>query len=104
MSRGHGRIQRAIIVDLMEFPHLTVDDLGLVIYRVETLTDRHRDTIRRALKKLEAEGLVKRSSAVDHLGWLTWKFVGTRADHTDERLTKLRKRIGRARKPRLVKV
>lgn len=103
MSRGHGRIQEAIIEHLMEYSFLTADDLCPLIYKGIPRTKAHGVTIRRALNKLAAEKIIKlKPNAFSTHGRQCWMFIGTRADRTDEQERLLARKLGQAARPRLV--
>jgi hypothetical protein len=99
-----GSVQRQIISLMMELSGaMTVDDLCSLIYRgSKEVTNAQRFSVRRALKRLAEQKIVRRSSFAQS-GYPCWTFIGVNADRTGERLQKLRA-IQRVRnRPTLVK-
>lgn len=101
MSRGHGRIQEAIIENLIEFSRLTADDLCPLIYKGVPKTKAHRVTIRRALNKLAAEKIVEPVAFSDY-GRRSWAFIGKRAERSYDEEQRLARKLRQAARPRLV--
>jgi hypothetical protein len=64
MSRGHGTIQRSILAVLADAaaPLDTIEIAGRV-FDVEIIEASHHQSVRRALRKLHAEGQVLRAIA-----------------------------------------
>jgi hypothetical protein len=57
MSRGLGRVQRSIIEVFEKEPgrRFTIAELSALAYPGETIERKHREAVRRALKRLEPE-------------------------------------------------
>lgn len=55
MSRGPGRVQRALIEAFEQFPdrRFTIEELAENVYPRAKVSEVHKDTVRRALAKLE---------------------------------------------------
>ena len=98
MSRGHGRLQRAIITELMVIPCLTMHDLASVIYRCE-ITKSQLTNTRQAINKLVKEKIIKQAG-YNRNGDLCWGFNSTRRPSETDRL--VAKRLRAAKAPRLV--
>ena len=81
MSRGLGHVQGCIVDAFEEHPRrrFTVVELAALAYPGETIQRKHKEAVRRALKKLEAElGLWK--CRVGHPGAFGWRHVIGRND------------------------
>jgi len=73
MSRGLGRVQRCIAEAFEAQPskRFTVEDLAKLAFPGETIQRKHREVVRRALRRLEPElGLHKsRAGVLRDAGW-----------------------------------
>lgn len=73
MSRGLGRVQRCIVEAFESQPtrRFTVDELAALAYSGETIQRKHKEAVRRALKRLQPElGLHKyRAGFLRVSGW-----------------------------------
>ena len=73
MSKGPGKVQRAIIETYREMPsaRLTVIQLAKMVYPQSAIEKRHTDAVHRALLKLEPEIGLKRCRCrlPNSLGW-----------------------------------
>ena len=91
MSRGPGRLQREILVLLLDVPHLSIGELCSVIYRGAPITKSNFETVRMALKRLQAKKLIDQDGT-NHGGEGCWTFTGKAVDQDGyQRLRKLRR-------------
>lgn len=73
MSRGHGWVQRGVLDALVSSKGqgLTVDELCAAVFPNVQIEVKHRQSVRRALRKLESSGSLQliRKGQLDMRGW-----------------------------------
>jgi len=58
MSKGLGRVERAILTVLKDAPELFTGEIAMAVYQVSDVEDWQLVSVRRALCKLTAAGLI----------------------------------------------
>jgi hypothetical protein len=80
MSKGHGRVQRAIVSSLIKFPHQNSLELAAEVYQCTIPDQKHhqRRSTARALQRLAEEKVVKASPYSSPSRRQCWMLTGPR--------------------------